>query len=209
MPLNIGSAKNYAIVSKSSVSNTNASTVIGNIGIYPGNTITGYNNITLTGSLVYGTGLTNNAKNIMKDVKNAYNDALLLKVKSNFTNNVLGQGDTTIINPGVYKFDKNTQIIGNLRLINKGIYIFIIDGSLTVAPSATVTIENGAVEQNVNWIVRDKVYVSASAQMVGNIISKSNIELKNGAGVHGRTLTQGNTVSLDGNIVNNIYLGYV
>lgn len=207
--VDLGTAKNYAILSESGISATGTTSVTGNMGIFPleATYITGFAlNLTAgaaysTSSLVtgkiyapsYAVPTPANLNTAVNDMHTAFTTAngLSVDVTEFMAGNLNGQTLTT----GVYKWGTGLSITNGITLDGGGQdcakFVFIIGQDLTVGNGAIITLTNGAKADNIFWVVAgSKAELGTTVQFQGNILSKTLISLNTGATVNGRLLAQ-------------------
>jgi Ice-binding-like/Bacterial Ig-like domain/IPT/TIG domain len=203
-PVNLGSAASYAILAGSTVTNSGATFINGDLGLSPGTAVTGF-----------GPGIENgtarvspdaNAASAESDLTAAFND-----VAGRTTNQIVqptGELGGLILAPGLYKAPAPGSFAistGDLTLDAQGnssaVWIFQMPSStLTVGSGLQVILINGAKASNVFWQVGSSATVGGTL-FRGNILASASITLQTGAMVDGRVLTQVAAVTLVTNTV--------
>ena len=162
----LGTAQDYAVLGASTVTNTGPTTITGDVGLYPGPSITGFQ-IPPANTVVEGpgsTGLISNAPGLVAgtihiadivgpanamqaqvDLTNAYTALSLLVPTGNLTGVDLGTrntGNAGALTPGVYHFDTSVGITGTLELDAQGTngvyWVFQIGSTLDTASTNSV-----------------------------------------------------------------------
>jgi hypothetical protein len=203
----LGQAQSFAALGGSTVINTGSSTIHGDLGVWPANTVSGFppGLIVVPGALHATDGV---AMQAQMDVINAYN--ALLDPTTNpcpLGHDLTGQdlGGTTLT-AGVYCFSSSAQLTGTLTLNAQGdpnaVFIFQIGTALTTASTSNVRLINGAQSCKVFWQVGSSATLGTSTSFVGNILALTSITLTTGASVNGRVLARNGAVTLD---TNNIF----
>ena len=174
----LGSAQDFAVLGASTVTNTGSTTITGDVGLYPGPSITGFAippaNTVVEGpastGLVAGPGLVagtihisdiigpSNAMQAQVDLTKAYTALSLLvhPATNDLTGVDLGHyhaGDYGALAPGVYHFDSSAAITGTLQLDAQntdGVYwVFQIGSTLdTAATNSVVQLVNANASGN-------------------------------------------------------------
>jgi Ice-binding-like len=116
---------------------------------------------------------------------------------------VVGVNPAGTIPPGCYSSGgaMNITTLATVTLSGNGVYIFRSVGPLGVGASSTVALSNGACAGNVFWAPNAATTFGASANFVGTVFDAAGMTLGHLAGVTGRLLVFGGTITADANII--------
>lgn len=179
------------------VSNSGASSLIGNVGVAVGGSISGSPTIS-NGSAVLGV----NAAPAAAAIQTAY---AALAAKTGATS-LTGQnlGGLTLT-PGVYNYASSAALNGTLVLNAQGnpnaVFIIQVGSSLTAAANSVVTLEGGATSANVYWQVGSSATIGADSVFAGNVLAMDSITLAGGASSNGALFAMTGVLTLNNNIV--------
>ncbi|MEV7968052.1 ice-binding family protein [Sphaerisporangium sp. NPDC088356] len=195
-PVSLGTATNFAVLAGTTVTNTGATTVTGDLGVSPGTAVTGFPTGTVTGGTIHSADAA--AAQAQAALTAAYNDAASRTPATTVPTQLGG----TTLTPGVYNSAAGTfQITGNLTLDAQGdpnaVFIFQAASTLVTASASTVTLVNGASACNVFWQVGSSATLGTNSSFAGNILALTSITVTTGVTVNGRTLARNGAVTLD------------
>jgi hypothetical protein len=217
LPVNLGTAGNYVILSKSGISTVPTSAITGDIGVSPisSTAITGFSlshwvassfatSAQVTGKVYapdYSAPTPAKLTTAVGDMQTAYTDAAG-RSTPNFTELGAGQiGGLTLV-PGLYKWSTSVLISSDVTLSGgpNDVWIFQIAGKITQANGTKIHLAGGALAKNIFWQAAGLVALGTTSHFEGIILSKTLISLATGASINGRLLAQ-TAVTLQGNIV--------
>ena len=194
----LGTAADFAVLGGSTVTNTGATLVQGEVGVSPGTSITGFPpGVVVGGTIHLNDGVAQTAQN---DLTIAYNALAGLACDTVLTGQDLGGMTLTA---GVYCFTSSAQLTGTLILDAQGDpnaeFIFQIGSTLTTASNSGVQMINGGSACNVYWQVGSSATIGTASSFAGNILALTSITLTTGANASGRLLARNGAVTLDTN----------
>ena len=191
----LGSAQRFAVMGGSTVTNANATTVTGHLGVSPGTAVTGFPPGILRGTLHAGDAV---ALKAQTDLTAAYNALAGAASTATLTGQDLGGRTLT---PGVYRFAASAPLNGVLTLDAQGnrdaVFIFQIGSTLLAAINSSVELTNGAQPANVFWQVGSSATLAAGVAFNGNIVALTSITLSQGTKLAGRALARTGAVTMD------------
>jgi Ice-binding-like/Bacterial Ig-like domain len=207
-PVPLGAAANFAVLAATTVTNTaTATTVSGDLGIWPGTSLTNFPPGTVIGGgMKHVDDPTSQAG--MAALTIAYNNAAgRMGAFTPCDGNVGGRTFT----PGLYRSGSSTEISsnGNLTLDGRGdpnaVFIFQIPSTLTTSSGLGVTLIGGAKPSQIFWEVGSSATIGTGSQFYGTILANTSITMVSGATLNGRALAGAisgtGAVTLDNNTI--------
>ena len=145
--VNLGTATSFGVLAGSTVTNTGATIVNGDLGVSPGSAITGFPPGIVNGAVHDTDGV---AAGAQSDLTTAYNDAAG-RSPSGSVGPFIGAGQT--LAPGVYNATTSLDVGGSLTLDAHGdpdaVWIFQVGSTLTTLGSTHVILAGGAQAKNI------------------------------------------------------------
>ena len=199
-PVRLGTAGNFALLSKTGITDVYASAVTGDVGTSP---ITGAalllscSEVTGRMYVVDAAGPAcsiNDATTLtasVLDMETAYLDAEG-RVSPDFTELGAGEIGGLTLRPGLYKWGTSLLITNDVTLDGgpNDVWIFQVAGTLDEGNAARITLTGGALAKNIFWQVAGAVSIGTTAHFEGIVLAKTMVAVKTGASVNGRLLAQ-------------------
>ena len=202
VPVRLGLAGTFALLSKSGITDVYASSISGDVGSSP---ITGAAIGLSCGEVGAGIIYTVDAAGpppcsvtaatlltaAVGDMEAAYTDAAG-RVLPDFTELGSGEIGGKTLAPGLYKWGTDVAISSDVTLAGgpTDVWIFQISGGIKQASATRVNLTGGALAKNVFWQSAGAVSIGTTAHFEGVILAKTLVAVKTGASVNGRLLAQ-------------------
>jgi hypothetical protein len=195
----LGAAASFLVLGSSTVTNTGATTIFGNLGVSPGSAITGFQP-GLFGGAEHAADAT--ALQAQSDLTAAYDVLASDACGVDLSGQDLGGLTLT---KGVYCFSSSAALTGTLVLDAQGdpnaVFVFQIGSTLTTASDASVVLVNDAQDCLAFWQVGSSATLGVGTVFSGSILALASITLDTGASVSGRALAQNGAVTMDTNTI--------
>jgi len=210
-PIDLGTADNYVILSKTGITNVPSSEIVGNIAVSPisAGAITGFvlaadtdgefsTDVQITGN-VYASNYKGSTPSdlgiAVLDMQTAYTAAAgRLTTSSAYLNLYGGNIGGKVLGPGVYTFDVNINISPGTEVIFQGsatdVFILKTTGKFLQSGATNVILEGGAKAENIFWQVAGAVSVGGGAHLEGIVLAKTSVTFITGSTLTGRVLGQ-------------------
>mmetsp|Transcript_7357 Transcript_7357/g.8546 ORF Transcript_7357/g.8546 Transcript_7357/m.8546 type:complete len:260 (+) Transcript_7357:448-1227(+) len=219
--VNLGTAGDYAILTKAGVTTTGVTSIIGNVGTSPiaGTAITGfglimdstnlYSTSPLVAGKIYAASYTSPTPSKMttaiSDMETAFTDAAG-RVGPDYTELNAGNIEGKTLKAGLYKWGGNVRFTSSLTFDGNStdIWILQIAKNVEVGSGAQVTLSGGAIWENIYWQVSEAASFGTTSHVEGVFLVKTGITFYAGSSLNGAALAQ-TAVTLDTvTIANNV-----
>lgn len=188
----------FSVLAGSTVTNTGATVVTGDVGVSPGTAITGFPPGLASGTIHHADAAASQAQATLTA---GYNDAAGRSGATTEAGDLTGKTLTA----GVYKSTSSLAVTGDLTLDAQGnssaVFIFQIGSTLTTGSGSHILLTNGASACNVFWQVGSSATLGTNSVFKGNILALTSITLTTGASLEGRALAEHGAVTLDSNTI--------
>lgn len=201
----LGVAQQFAVLGAQSVTNTNATTLHGDLGVSPGTAITGAGSVTFaSGGQIHQTDST--AMQAQSDAQGAYTTLAAMTGGVDLSGRDLGTFG--VLNPGTYFFSSAAALTGNLTLDfgnnPSGVFVFQIGSTLTTASDSVLNVINGTSSSGIYFQVGSSATLGSGSDFAGNILAQQSITFDSAASIAcGRALALTGSVTMIGNTISN------
>jgi Ice-binding-like/PEP-CTERM motif len=198
--ISLGVADSFAVLADDTVTNTGPTVLFGDLGLWDGTSITGFNPPGTVNGTIHLTDTI--AMEAQAAALAAYNQLAGLAHTATLSGSL---GGLTLL-PGVYQIASAAQLTGTLTLNGNGLsdplFVFQIGSTLTTASASSVVEINGANASNVYWQVGSSATLGTTSQFNGTLIANVSDTLTTGATVtNGHVFALTGAVTLDSNII--------
>lgn len=189
----MGTAAQFALLAVKGVNSTGASVVTGGIAT-TGHDILGFPPAIVTGPTEVQNEV---AAQAQADFLTA-RDQIRAMVGETFGQNEVLSDQT--LTAGVFNFESQLQIVGDLVLSGPGQFFFTAGSHLIVANGVTVSLADGAVATDVFWAPGDATKVGNSSTLVGWVLTDDRVQLNDSSVVTGQLMAESG-IAIENSIV--------
>src|ERR1035437_256734 len=194
--IGLGLADSFAILGGSAVTNTGPVKVSGDVGVWPGTSITGFDSASVIAGVFHPGDFV--AANGQTDITTVYT------ALQSMTGSITSPADLggLTLDPGVYSVASSEAITGVLILDAAGdpnaTWVFQIGSTLTTATNnSNIVLVGGAEAANVFWQVGSSATLGVGTTFVGTILAQASITVNTGVIVNGRLFARTGAITLD------------
>ncbi|MEP7364709.1 MAG: DUF3494 domain-containing protein [Acidobacteriota bacterium] len=196
----------FTVLGAETVTNVPTSVIGGNVGVWAGNAITGFNSVAntstadlqVTGTVEAGTPVAMTAQSELTIAINALNT---------LSGTPLPLADLAglVLAPGVYEVSAGvSNLTGTLTLDGMGnanaAWVFLMESSLITSPNSVVNVINTGAGAGVYWNVRSSATIDTNTTFMGNILALASVSMLTTATDNcGRALASTGAVTLQMN----------
>jgi hypothetical protein len=195
----LGTTSGFTVLAGTTVTNTNATRVTGNLGVSPGSAVTGFPPGTVSGTIHAADAP---AAQAQVDLTAAYNNAA---GRTTGAKSVSGDLTGLTLVPGLYKSTSSLALSGTLTLNALGdanaVFLIQMASTLTTGTGSQIVLSGGAKASNVVWQVGTSATLGTNSIFKGTILADQSITVTSGARVDGRVLARSGAVTLDANVI--------
>ncbi len=195
----LGTADGYAVLAGSGITNTGSTVITGDLGTFPTTTVTGENDITLTGTHRNDTENASAKGGLLTAFTTAAGQPSTRTITADLAN------PAATLTPGVYTQATAMGLTGTLTLDGGGdadaVFVFQAGDTLTTASASRVVLTGGAQACNVFWQVGVSATLGSDSTFVGTILAGTSITLNDRATVVGRVLASNGAVTMIDNVI--------
>lgn len=207
--VNLGTAGDFAILSKAGISTTGVTSITGDIGVSPiaATAMTGFGLIMDTNgqsshtpivigkayAADYAAPTPAKMTTAVSDMETAFTTANGLTTPAPIVGLYAGDISGRILPPGLYKWSTGVLVTSAGVTLTGGpndTWVFQIAQNLTINNNAKITLLGGAQAKNIFWVVSGQATIGSNANVSGNILSKTLVSMNTGSRLTGRLLAQ-------------------
>jgi hypothetical protein len=201
LPVNLGVAGDFAILSKSGITNVPPSLITGDVGTSPisgaalllacteviGNTYT----VDATGPLPCRITDAPRLTTAVLNMQAAYTDAAG-RPDPNYLNLGAGNIGGLTLTPGLYKWTGTLLIPTDIEIAGDkdDVWIFQVADTFEMSSAVRIHLSGGAKARNIFWQVAGAVTLGTTSHFEGNLLGATSIAVQTGATINGRLLAQ-------------------
>jgi hypothetical protein len=191
----------FAVLCGSSVTNTGATNITGDLGLSPGTSVGGFPPGILVGTQHINDAIATQAK---LDLTAAYNDAAGRTCTDMVT--LSGNIGGLTLTPGLYKSTSSLAISsGDLTFDARGdanaVFIIQVASTLTTTSGRKVILAGGAQSSHIFWQVGSSATFGTTSAFKGTVMAMQSITFNTGATLDGRALARTGGVTMSGNTI--------
>jgi hypothetical protein len=191
----------FAVLASTSVTNTGATVITGDLGLSPGTSIGGFPPGILNGTQRINDATANQAK---LDLTAAYNDAAGRTATDMVS--LSGNLGGLTLTPGLYKSTSGMSITsGDLTFDALGdanaVFILQIASTLTTTSGRKVILAGNAQASNIFWQVGSSATFGTTTVFKGTIMAMQSISFNTGATLDGKALARTGGITMAGNTI--------
>ena len=190
---------NFEVLAATTITSTGATTIAGDIGVYPGTALTGFPPAIISGVSHLADYVSQAGQTAALSLYNA-----LVAYASDHT--ISGDIGGQTLTPGTYTSTSTVGITGVLTLDAVGdpnaVWVFQVGSALsTAASNSQITLINGAQAANVYWQVGSSATIGTDTTFVGTVVAQVSITVNTAAQIDGRLLALTGAITLDDNSI--------